>query len=181
MEILDAPESFEIKVPIRKYWIPMFVFGGATLGLILIFLMMFYKGFLDGEPYFPDEAIILLICFLVFLNLGMWFNYGFEKLVFTSNRLDIIKSNQIFSIKKTINICEIEVVEISDNEDHFSLFDGVIRIVGMKERGMFFWRRMGQLTLRSKNRKRTILNGLEENEIVKMKKIIEREIEQRCS
>ena len=40
---------------------------------------------------------------------------------------------------------------------------------------------MGQLTLEVKNSKRTILNGLKENEIAEMKTLIEKEIEQRCS
>jgi hypothetical protein len=40
---------------------------------------------------------------------------------------------------------------------------------------------MGQLTLKTKNSKRTILNGLQESEITKMKTLIEKEIEQRCS
>ena len=48
-------------------------------------------------------------------------------------------------------------------------------------RAMFFWRKMGRIILKMKESKVTILNGLPKNEIVKMKLLIEKEIEQRCS
>jgi hypothetical protein len=47
MEILDAPESFEIKVPIREYWIPMFLFGGGSMCMALIIGLMIYRRITD--------------------------------------------------------------------------------------------------------------------------------------
>jgi hypothetical protein len=180
VEILDTPESFEIKVPIRKYWQEMFVYGGGTILIALIFIMMLFKGILDNSFYFPIEAFGLLFVFLIILNLAMWFNYGHEKLIFTNDQLEIVKSNRIFSIKKTISVHEIESLEIK-NEDPDNFFSAWFLGDGKEEIAVGIWWNMGQLTLKTKNSKRTILNGLQESEITKMKTLIEKEIEQRCS
>ena len=183
MEILDTPESFEIKVPIRKYWIPMFWYGGLTIMIGLNVILVLYEEILDDGFYFLPFpfAFGLVLILLVFFNLTMWFNFGFEKLIFTNNRLEIIKSNRIFSIKKTINICDVKVVKTQEkSQDEIDAIEGVLRMSELI-RTTYFWWKMGQLTLEVKNSKRTILNGLKENEIAEMKTLIEKEIEQRCS
>ena len=156
----------------------MFLYGGATIVMGLIFILILGEGILKNSFYFPSDALGLVIMFPIFLNLAMWFNFGFEKIIFTNNRLEIIKSNRIFSIKKTINICEAEVFVTIKNKRNT-----VESLLGMNEmrRAMYFWWKMGQLILKTKNKKLTILNGLQENEVVKMKILIEKEIEQRCS
>lgn len=180
LEILDTPESFEVKVPIRKYWQLMFVYGGGGIGIAIILILILYKGILDDSFYFPKEALGLLLVFPIILNLGMWFNYGYEKLIFTNDRLEIIKSNRIFSIKKTLNVHEIESLEIR-NKDPDNFFSALFLGDGKEKTAVMTWWRMGQLTLKTKNSKRTILNGLQENEITKIKTLLENEIEQRCS
>ena len=180
LETLDTPESFEIKVPIRKYWIPMFLFGSVTifLGLIIyVIIAIIFDGIVNEFP-FPNEVYFHFLLFPIFLNLAMWFIFGYEKIIFTNNRLEIIKSNRIFSRKKVLNLCEINSVEI--RKDNPNILEGVHYISEMR-RAMFFWRKMGRIILKTKNSKLTILNGLPKNEVVKMKILIKKEIEQRCS
>jgi hypothetical protein len=119
-----------------------------------------------------------VLIFLALLNLAMWFNFGFEKIIFTNDRLEIIKSNRIFARKKIVNLCEIKSVEI--RKDNPNILEGVQYISEMR-RSMFFWRKMGKIILKTNKPKLTILNGLPKDEVVKMKILIEKEIEQRCS
>lgn len=113
MEILDTPESFEIKVPIRKYWIAIFLYGIPTIFLGLIIVVFLLALGEDGNEFpFPIEGYGYIFVFLVFLNLTMWFIFGYEKLLIVNGKIEIIKSNRIFSIKKSIDICEIDDVEM---------------------------------------------------------------------
>lgn len=182
MEILDTPESFEIKAPIRKYWIPMFLTGASaivfSISVILFFLLVVKKIIVGDSLGIPIEFYAHILFFPIFLNLAMWFNFGYEKIIFTNDRLEVIKSNRIFTRKKIVNICEIKSVEI--RKDNLNIIEGVQYIREMR-RAMFFWRKMGKIILKTNNSKLTILNGLQKNEITKMKKLIEKEIEQRCS
>ena len=182
MEILDTPESFEIKVPIRKYWIPMFLFGGGaivfSISVILFFLLVAKIKIVGDSLGIPIEFYAQVLFFPIFLNLAMWFNFGFEKIIFTNDRLELIKSNRIFARKKIVNLCEIKSVEI--RKDNLNILEGVQYISEMR-RSMFFWRKMGKIILKTNKSKLTILNGLPKDEVVKMKLLIEKEIEQRCS
>ncbi|MFK8004804.1 MAG: hypothetical protein AB8H03_00475 [Saprospiraceae bacterium] len=180
MEILDTPESFEIEVPIRKYWSSMIFHGVLTILIAINLILVLYKGILDDQLYFPIWAFMLLLVFPIFLNLAMWFNYGYEKLIFTNSRLEIIRSNQIFSIKKRINVNEIDLIEIKNKDSH-NIFSAFLSRRGKESLTISIWWKMGQLTLKTKESKMTILNGFKENEITKMKTLIEKEIEQRCS
>jgi hypothetical protein len=182
VEILDTPERFEIKVPIRKYWIPMFLFGGGaivfSISVILFFLLVAKIKIVGDSLGIPIEFYAQVLFFPIFLNLAMWFNFGFEKIIFTNDRLELIKSNRIFARKKIVNLCEIKSVEI--RKDNLNILEGVQYISEMR-RSMFFWRKMGKIILKTNKSKLTILNGLPKDEVVKMKLLIEKEIEQRCS
>ena len=127
MEILDTPESLEIKVPIRKYWIPMFLNGVAAivLGIIsILFLLIIIKKTIEGDSLdIQIEIFSQVLLFPIFLNFAMWFNFGYEKIIFTNDRLEIIKSNRIFSRKKIINLNEINSVEI--RKDNPNILEGV--------------------------------------------------------
>lgn len=180
MEILDTPEKFEIKVPIRKYWIPMFLSGSVTIvsGVISATLLAIIFDGVVNEFHFPNEIFIHFLLFPIFLNLSMWFVFGYEKIIFKNDRLELIKSNHIFSRKKVLNLCEITSIEI--RKDNPNIIDRVHYLSEMR-RAIIFWRKMGRIILKSKESRLTILNGLPKNEAVKTKILIEREFEQRCS
>ncbi|MFK7772111.1 MAG: hypothetical protein AB8F94_08220 [Saprospiraceae bacterium] len=180
MEILDTPESLEIKVPIRKYWIPMFLCGASaivfSISVILFFLLLAKKIIVGDSLGIPIELYAHILLCPIFLNLAMWFNFGYEKIIFTNDRLELIKSNRIFYRKKKFNVSEINSVEI--RKDNPNILERVQYIREMR-RAVFFWRKMGRIILKTNKSKLTILNGLPRGEVVQMKQLIEKEIEQR--
>jgi energy-coupling factor transporter transmembrane protein EcfT len=126
----------------------------------------------------PLQAYFQILLFPIFLNLAMWFIFGYEKIIIMDDQLEIIKSNRIFSRSQKYNLCEIKSVEIRKKKSR-----SIERIQYIKEmrNAMLIWRNMGQIILKTDNSESTILNGLHENEIVKMKLLLEKEIEQQCS
>ena len=176
-KVLDTPETIEYKIPVKRYWIPMFLNGTCAIfySLICIFIVIkLLDGFSFGLTYEMGFHFILTP---IFINLGMWFNFGFEKIIFINQRIEIIKSNKIFSTKKIIDLCEIEAVSFKNENPN--VLKGVIYIREMK-RSIFWWK-MGELILKTKNSDITILNGLRGKRKIEIKKILETEIEKRCS
>lgn len=173
--------KFELKVPIKRYFQLIFVFGGAALfmGLLLLFgiLSLFFVPDFD----FEQGMLGLLIIFPPFFLYSMWLIFGFEKIIIDNNTVELIKSNLIFTKRTKIDLSRIKSVK---STNHYRSDDWFDRIQGriLEMQGAFpFWRKMGQLELRTDTKKITFFNGLSYRQIPKIRMIIENEIKKRTA
>jgi len=175
-------EIIEFKVPIKKYWLLILFFGVTTILFGLLILIILFLMFKNSKFKFNLDYIGLLTFFSILFNYSMWFTFGYEKIIIKGDLIKIIKSNRIFSFKKSINICDIESINLykrrSKSEQFIDIQSERIRDM---QRAFPFWIKMGKIILKTKTTRKTIFNGLSEEQAFEMKNILETELNKRCT
>lgn len=110
----------------------------------------------------------------------MWLILGYEKIILNKQSIELLKSNRVFTKRKTYSISDVKSIEISEKKFKTNkLIDVQREQIREKQRAFPFWIKMGQLKLITKNGEVTFFNGLSNVDIQLMKAKIEEEIEKR--
>ncbi len=167
----------EYKVPIKKYRQLIFVFGAASTVLAILILSLPVLAILKPDFQFHQEFIGYFIFFPIFSMYSMWLTFGYEKVIINNQSIELLKSNRIFTKRKTYPISEVKSIRVIEKRFKSDKWiDAQRERIREKQRAFPFWIRMGQLKLITKNVEVTFFNGLSNTESQLMKEKIENEI-----
>lgn len=173
-------EIIEYKVPIKKYGQLIFVFGAASIILAILILSLPILAILNPDFQFHQEFIGYFIFFPILSMYSMWLIFGYEKVIFNKQSIELIKSNRILTKRKTYPISHIKSIEVIEKRFNTDKWIDIQREqIREKQRAFPFWIKMGRLKLITKNGEVTFFNGLSNMDIQPMKTRIKDEIEKR--
>ncbi len=101
----------EYKVPVKKYWQLIVAIGTASIVLAVLILSVPVLAFLNPNFQFQQEIIGYFIFFPIFSMYSMWLVFGYEKIIFSKESIELLKSNRVFTKRKIYPISDIKSIE----------------------------------------------------------------------
>jgi hypothetical protein len=163
----------EFKVPIKRHGNSIFMFGGGSIAIVFLFVM----SVLESDNLLSNEAIGCIVAFPYFSMYAMWYIFGYEKVIFKNQKIELLKSNRVFNFRKIYSYSEVKSIQIVDKKLKSKNWVDVHK-EWIKETFQvnFIFPKKGQLKLVTHKGEVSFFNGLSNKECQLMKEILETEI-----
>lgn len=163
MKLIKSYNVLEIKSKITFYFINCFGFSFASLYLMF---RLIHHLLVDSHKALDIIYFANFCLFVFFFFISIWFIFGFEKIIIDNNKemIEIIRSNYIYTYKKSFPINKIKRIECYEFKDNlFFRYKDYIRETSRS----LLWIDMGRIDICIHCNKTSILNGLNKEECKK--------------
>lgn len=180
MEIYKTEKNTEIIVPVRKYWMILFLFGIPSIIMVPLFILLIIKMIITLNFKIHQDVYGLLLFTPIFANYFLWLFKGKEKLFLENDLLEHTRTNGIITIRKNYEIKKIKNILTAEKQfKSDSFIDTKRELIKETQRAFPFWLNMGKIKFQYENKNINLFNGLDNHEMIEVYEILKMEIEKR--